>query len=463
MNPTPRADAVERATPGDVITLAMDLGPLPSQVGAILRFPGSPGGGEPAALQGLVAERAGAIPRLRQRLVRSPLGCGPPVWVDDPGADPASHVRLTSCPPPGDERALLDLAAAVMTTPLPSGRPLWSAVVVTGLADGGSALLVVLHHVVADGVGGLAVLAALADGAPAHGPLRPARPAPARRELAADATARRLLALRRLPSSLRSLRRWLRAAGGSRPRPAAACSVIGPVGSRRRYEIVRAEVAPLQAFAHRHGATVNDAVLLAVAAALSDLLASRDETVDPIALGVPVSPRRSTTVDRLGNQVAPILVPAPTTGDPPYRLEQIADAVRTGRAAAGQPPPAGIATVMWWASRLGLLRRYMAAQRRMHTMISSLHGPDRPITLGGSPVVSIVPLVSAETGNVRVSFDVLSYAGTLTITTVADPDTVPDLSALTTALRAELAGLTGTAWQTDADRAATEDATDVWG
>src|SRR6185437_6270350 len=51
-------------------------------------------------------------------------------------------------------------------------RPLWSAVVVTGLADGGSALLVVLHHVVADGVGGLAVLAALADGAPSPGPLR---------------------------------------------------------------------------------------------------------------------------------------------------------------------------------------------------------------------------------------------------------------------------------------------------
>ena len=74
----------------------------------------------------------------------------------------------------------------------------------------------------------------------------------------------------------------------------------------------------------------------------------------------------------------------------------------------------------------------------MHTIVSSLHGPDRGITLGGSPVVSIVPLVSAETGNVRVSFDVLSYAGTLTVTAVADPDTVPDLSTLTAALRAAL-------------------------
>ena len=51
MDPTPRAEALERATPGDVITLAMDPGPLPSQVGAILRFAGGPGGGEPAALQ----------------------------------------------------------------------------------------------------------------------------------------------------------------------------------------------------------------------------------------------------------------------------------------------------------------------------------------------------------------------------------------------------------------------------
>ncbi len=436
-------DVVERATPGDLVALAMDRGPVPSHVGAVLRLAGIPGG-DPATLGRLVAERAAAIPRLRQRLVRVPLGCGPPVWVDDPAADPSRHVRLTPCPAPGDERALLDLAAAVMTTPLPPGRPLWSAVVVTGLVDGGSALLVVLHHVVADGVGGLAVLAALADGAPDPGPRPPTRPAPTRRELAADATTRRLQAVRQLPHTVRSLRRWLRAAGGSRPDPAAACTLIGTVGSRRRYEVLRAETASLQALAHRHGATVNDAVLLAVTAALNDLLATRHEAVDPVAIGVPVSTRRSATVEQLGNQVAPILIAAPVTGDLPERLERIAAAVRTGRAAATQPPPAGIATVMWWASRLGLLHRYMSRQRRMHTMVSSLHGPDRQITLGGSAVVSIVPLVSAETGNVRVSFDVLSYAGTVTITAVADPDTVPDLPDLTTALRTELAALAKT-------------------
>jgi WS/DGAT/MGAT family acyltransferase len=428
---------VERATPGDVVTLAMDLGPVPSHVGAILRFVGIPAG-DLAALEQLIADRAGEVPRLRQRLLPAPLGCGPPVWVDDPAADPAQHVRRIECPAPGDERALLDLAGQVMTTPLPATRPLWSAAVVTGLAGGEVALLVVLHHVLADGVGGLAVLSALADGAPATGPRGPARRAPTRRELAADATARRRQAVRRLPGGIRSLRRWWRAAGGSRPAPAAACTLIGPVGRRRRYEVVRAETAPLRALAHRHGATVNDVVLVAVTAALRDLLTARGEAVDPVAVGVPVSMRRSTTAATLGNQVAPILVPVPATGAITQRLEHVAAAVRSGRAAATQPPPAGIATAMWWAAQLGLLRRYMTHQRRMHTMISSIHGPDHHITIGGSTVASIVPVASAETGNVRVSFDVLSYAGTLTITVVADPDTVPDLSDLTAALRRKL-------------------------
>jgi WS/DGAT/MGAT family acyltransferase len=435
--------AVQRATPGDVVTLAMDLGPVPSHVGAVLRFAGIPGG-DPAAMERLVAERAGAVPRLRQRLVPAPFGCGPPVWVDDPAADPTRHMRRIPCPAPGDERALLDLAARVMTTPLPPARPLWSAAVVTGLADGGVGLLVVLHHVLADGVGGLAVLAALADGVPEPEPLPPTRPAPTWRQLAADAAARRRQAVRRLPRGIRSLRRWLGAAGGSRPDQAAACTLVGPVGRRRRYEVVRAEVAPLRALAHRHGATVNDAVLVAVTAALHDLLAARGEGVDLIAVGVPVSMRRSTTAATLGNQVAPILVAAPVTGGVPQRLERVAATVRTGRTAATQPPPAGIATAMWWAARLGLLHRYMARQRRMHTMVSSIHGPDEHITVGGRMVASIVPLVSAETGNVRISFDVLTYAGTLTITAVADPDTVPDLADLADALHSELNALAGT-------------------
>jgi diacylglycerol O-acyltransferase / wax synthase len=43
-----------------------------------------------------------------------------------------------------------------------------------------------------------------------------------------------------------------------------------------------------------------------------------------------------------------------------------------------------------------------------------------------------------EAGNVAVSFLALSYAGTLTVTAVADPDAMPDLPLLAACLREEL-------------------------
>ena len=58
------------------------------------------------------------------------------------------------------------------------------------------------------------------------------------------------------------------------------------------------------------------------------------------------------------------------------------------------------------------------------------------------PVTSIIPLSSAA-GNVTVAFAVLSYAGSLTITVIADPDTCPDLSELRDVLEEELRVLVG--------------------
>jgi hypothetical protein len=100
-----------------------------------------------------------------------PAGCGRPVWVDDPGFHAARRVRILPCPDPGDEQALLDVAAVVIIEPLPRSRPLWAAALVPGVGGGRVGLVLVLHHVLADGVGGLAVLARLPTG-PIPGPAR---------------------------------------------------------------------------------------------------------------------------------------------------------------------------------------------------------------------------------------------------------------------------------------------------
>ena len=109
---------VDRASPADLMQLATDVGPAPMHVGALLILDTGPGFNV-AEAQRLPGERVHAVPRLRQRLRRTPPGCGRPFWADDPAFDLRHHVRQLPCPPPGDQRALLEVAAAVTGAPLP--------------------------------------------------------------------------------------------------------------------------------------------------------------------------------------------------------------------------------------------------------------------------------------------------------------------------------------------------------
>jgi len=91
---------------------------------------------------------------------------------------------------------------------------------------------------------------------------------------------------------------------------------------------------------------------------------------------------------------------------------------------------------------VGLYRVFVDHQRLVHTFVTNLHGPEQRLRVGGAEVTSLVP-VAPTPGNVTVSFGVMSYAGTLSISLLADPDRVPDLTVLAGALRSELEGLCG--------------------
>jgi hypothetical protein len=103
------------------------------------------------------------------------------------------------------------------------------------------------------------------------------------------------------------------------------------------------------------------------------------------------------------------------------------------------------------AAALGAYHWYMNHQRRMYTLVSHVRGPEQPITFAGAPIKAIIPTAVGEAGNITVSFEVLSYAGTVAITAIADRDHFPDLSTLTDALQVELALLTNETADTAAD------------
>lgn len=425
------------------MSLATDVGETPMQVGAVLWLDGAPP--TLAEVRAALEARSWAVPRLRQVLTPTPLGCGRPVWVDDPAFSIEAHVGERACTTPGDEAEVLDEAAAVVTTALPRHRPLWRIDLVTGLAGDRAVLVVAFHHVLADGIGGLAVLAALVDAAPPvePDPTFPRQP-PGWRALALDAWHDRLAALRRLPGAPARLREALAALRRSRGGGAAHCSLNQPTGGRRRFVVVRAALDELHDLAHEHGATINDVVLTAVAGALRDLLRTRGEAVDRFVVSVPVSARRRATAAELGNQVGVVPVELPGTGDVTARLGEVASRMQAAKAGPRAASAAVLGPMFRLLARLGAFRWFIDHQRQVHTFTTNVRGPDERLALLGREVTDAAPM-AVVTGNVTVSFAVLSYAGQVDITVIADPDACPDLDALHAALERELdtiAGLT---------------------
>jgi WS/DGAT/MGAT family acyltransferase len=442
--PTPQHD--ERVDPSDLAMLAMDARAAVHQhLGALVMLRPSPGFDIEAA-QRLLADRAGSVPRLRQRIVPARPGRRGAMWSEDGSIDVARHVRRVHCPEPGDERAMLDIAAATLVEPFPAGQPLWRAVFVTGAAGGGVGVVLALHHCLADGTGGLAVLERLLD--PDDGSTAdPAGSSVAQRAGSADrpgagVTPHRPTRWTELGRAARELRTSFAAVGGLRGERAEPCSLLATTGRRRRFATADAELAPMRAAAHRDGATVNDALLAVVSAALGALLERRGELVRTLRVAVPVAVPRPGPVAGAGNAVAPMVIGIRTGSGLAATVRAIALTVTEVRRRPTAPAPIVLlGPVFRLLAAAGLYHWYMNRQRRFHTLVSNVRGPDRPVALSGAPVERIVPLAVGEAGNTTVNFLALSYAGRLTITVVADPDRVPDLVVLADAVRAELDAL----------------------
>ena len=104
-----------------------------------------------------------AVPRMRERVVSSSWSLGQPHWVTDDHFDVLDHVRQTGAPGDGSLDAALSMASASATAPFDPARPLWDALLVSGLEDGRAVVFLRVHHAVADGVRALHMMAHLLD------------------------------------------------------------------------------------------------------------------------------------------------------------------------------------------------------------------------------------------------------------------------------------------------------------
>ena len=407
--------------------VAPDLRP-PLQVGAVLIIDvaghGAAGDARSADLwTDEIGRRLSTIPRLRQRLVPAGFGGGRPVWVDDPDFVITDH--LTSTESPHDVASVVDVAADLLTAPLPRDRPLWTARWLPCVGGDRAALIVVFHHVLADGIGGLALLTDLVDGGPDQLGMSRARMLPSHPQLVAEAARERWRTVRRIPQLVRRAATGLTQLGPTLSTRAVRSSLNRPTGPDRRILVVRTGLRPVIELAHRYESGVNDVLLAVITGGLHDLLRHRGEQVEAFVVSVPFSSRPAGGAPGLGNRsgVVPMLLPATgTLADRVTSTAQItARAKRSQRGAA----TAVLGPAFRALATLGLYCRFLNRQQRIHTVVSNVRGPEPPLSLRGCPIVEVIPL-SAAPGNLTVVFEALSYSGQLTLTISADPRTCPD-------------------------------------
>jgi diacylglycerol O-acyltransferase len=369
-------------------------------------------------LRAAVAARLPAVPRLRQVPLLPGRFGGRPRWIAAPRFRIDEHVRMVRFSGPGGDEALLRLAAELVTQPLDRSRPLWRMWLVPGLPGGRTGLIIVLHHVITDGLAAIQMVTSLL-GAPAPSPLTSAPPQEAPRRGAPDA-------LRMLVRSWRAPRSTLNA----------------PVGPHRRLAVLRLDLAATKTVAHRHGGTVNAVVLTLAAGGVRALLRERGAALEtpPVTASVAVSLRTPGTAAPPGNRTGGFVVRLPVgEPDPAVRLRRLAPETAGAKNAPGVT--AGNALLVGLA-RLGLVRWMSSHQRLVQVVESDMIGPSGPVTMLGVPVSDVVAIGSL-TGNVALSIVAFSYAGRLNVTVHADADAFPDLPVLVAGIRHDWALLNG--------------------
>jgi len=372
-----------------------------------------------------LAARVRRVAPLGRRVVWTHPGEGRPFWVADPSFLPEDHIEHATMPRGSD---LANWAANRMVRPLDVNRPLWRAEVVDGLPDARFAVIIVLHHIAADGATAVAMVGALLDQAsdavPVAPPVAAVPPLPSHRELLRERVHETGAALRRARrAATGGVARLRRGVAQYRDAIAAFRSPEPPtclprhVGPGRRLVIARQPLEAVQRAGDTLGATVNDLVLAAVAGGLRVLMEANGHAVDGLVLRsiVPAATGRP-------GQVMGMLVVALPVGepDPLRRLARVNRATTTAKtrlhAADDVPEVLHLPVPL---ARAAVRTAWRFGSSRVSLSVTDVPGPTAPLWLAGArlleaiPVAPLVPLVP-------VAVAALSYAGDLAVSINAD-------------------------------------------
>ncbi|MGW2815904.1 wax ester/triacylglycerol synthase family O-acyltransferase [Streptomyces sp. NPDC001415] len=436
----------ELLAPLDLAFWHLESAEHPMHLGALAHFDPRPGTDGGQILE-LLAERAAAIPRLRMCVRGVWLPVGGAAWVADKDFDVRRHVRRVRLPAGDFPAESARMAGELMERPLERGLPPWRMYVLTGEDDGAFAVLVKLHHALADGMRAVAIGAGILDqlAAPSARRRRPVPPRswlPGPRQVAG-------FARDRVGELTRAVGIGASVMRASRLELGAGSALAADSSGTRRLATAVLDHEDVQRVRRAEGGTANDVLLAVVAGGLRRWLLERGSSIpgaEPRAL-VPVSRRRPGAPPGSGNKLSAYLLGLPVAEpDPLARLAAVRTAM-DGNKAAGPGRGAGAVALLAdqlppLAHRFGAPLAGNAARILFDLLVTSVPLPRSQLSLGGCPLRAIYPMAPLARGQ-SLAIAMSTYGGSVHIGLVADGKAVPDLDRLAESFGDELADLIG--------------------
>jgi WS/DGAT/MGAT family acyltransferase len=402
-------------------------------------------------LLGVLESQLDRLPLFRRRIVTVPLGLGHPVWVEDPDFDLKNHVNRAVVAAPGDQRELAALVGGFASTALDRSRPLWDLLVVEGLEDDRVALVIKLHHAVADGSAAVALLENVVRGTSQADPSTDAsttwrpEPIPGRRALLALAARAHIQRWKGLPHLVVRSIEGARSAGTlRRQQPVKAplplhhipkASFNASLSPGRTFAMTVLPMSPLREIRHASQTTFNDVYLAVCAGALRRYMEARGEVPDqPLVASVPVS--TDPNMARLtGNRVDNLYVSIGTDiVEPMARLQRIHEVTMASKEVRGLlghdllEQRADVAPPQLYSSIVRLWSRSHIADvlhPPLNVILSNVAGPKDRIFFGPVEIDALYSVGPILEG-IGLNITAWSYGSDLGISVLGCPVTVAD-------------------------------------
>lgn len=418
-------------------------------------------------LRDLIQFRLLQFRRFRQRVVRPSLPFAPPYWEDDPNFNLDAHLHHIALPAPGNQTALQEVASDLMSTPLDFSKPLWQIHVIDGYGEG-SALMVRLHHCIADGIALVGVLLALTDlseGAPRPEPqdIPVEESSGDGQSTSSDGFQANLQAMGKRTSTAmkfgRHISRRLLLEGietfldHDRPRQLANNSIDysyrlskillratdpktpfkGQLGVAKRAAWSRpVPLNEVKAIRKVLGGTVNDVLIASVTGGLRCYLEEKGEDVEGmnVTAVVPVNLRKPEEMTEMGNKFGLVFLSLPVgIENPRDRLTE----VRRRMDAIKDSPEANVAldvlSVLGMAPQTAQEIFVGIIGSRATAVLTNVPGPPFPLYLAGQPIEGLMFWVP-QSGRLGMGISILSYAGNVFLGLATDAALVPDPEAI---------------------------------